>query len=102
MTVLSLDWSEDFAIAMDERDPLRNYRRRFFFLAHPAGEDCVYLCGHSLGLEPKTARGIHPAGTKRLGRTRRGGTLSSANAWMPYHRLLTDQTADSWEPSPSK
>ena len=28
---------------------------RFLFPKAPTGEDCVYLCGHSLGLEPKTA-----------------------------------------------
>ena len=46
--------SEDFAIAMDERDPLKNYRDRFLIPKTSAG-DCIYLCGHSLGLQPKAA-----------------------------------------------
>ena len=45
---------EDFAIAMDERDPLNGYRDRFL-LPKTTGGECVYLCGHSLGLQPKTA-----------------------------------------------
>jgi len=40
---------EDFAITMDERDPLKGYRERFLFPKNANG-DCVYLCGHSLGL----------------------------------------------------
>jgi kynureninase len=44
---------KDFAVAMDDRDPLRNYQERFLLPKH-AGSDCVYLCGHSLGLQPKT------------------------------------------------
>jgi hypothetical protein len=40
---------EDFAIAMDERDALKDFRGRFFFPTIGGG-DGVYLCGHSLGL----------------------------------------------------
>ena len=46
---------EEFAIAMDERDPLSKFRERFLFPKTANGEDCIYLCGHSLGLQPKTA-----------------------------------------------
>jgi len=47
---------ENFAAAMDDRDPLKRYRERFF-IPQIAGGDCAYLCGHSLGLQPKTAAG---------------------------------------------
>ena len=46
---------EDFAAAMDERDPLKEYRERFLFPKTAGGEECLYLCGHSLGLQPRTA-----------------------------------------------
>ena len=39
---------------MDERDPLNSYRDRFL-LPKINGGDCIYLSGHSLGLQPKTA-----------------------------------------------
>ena len=54
MSDLEFRADEDFAIAMDESDPLKEFRERFFFPKHSAG-DCIYLCGHSLGLQPKTA-----------------------------------------------
>jgi kynureninase len=44
---------KDFAITIDARDPLKDYRQRFSFPKINNG-DCVYLCGHSLGLQPKT------------------------------------------------
>ncbi len=44
-----------YASARDSADPLARYRGRF---AHPVseqGEPLVYLCGHSLGLQPLAA-----------------------------------------------
>ena len=40
------------------------------------GRDCIYLCGHSLGLQPKTARLSSRAGIAGLGRTGSGRTFS--------------------------
>ena len=85
--------SEDFAIAMDERDPLRDYRERFFFPKTADGADCVYLCGHSLGLQPRTAMQYLEQELKDWARLGVEGHFHATNAWMPYHRLLTDQTA---------
>ncbi|XP_066978387.1 LOW QUALITY PROTEIN: kynureninase-like [Macrobrachium rosenbergii] len=58
--------SPEFAKIMDEMDPLRHFRERFTYpkngtlpntdkkLVDP-NEECVYLCGNSLGLKPRTA-----------------------------------------------
>ncbi|MGC2551404.1 MAG: kynureninase [Candidatus Sulfotelmatobacter sp.] len=94
MTTPEFSWSEDFAIAMDQRDPLRDYRERFLFPKTPNGEDCVYLCGHSLGLQPKTAAEYIQQELKDWAELGVEGHFQAANAWMPYHRLLTNQTAD--------
>jgi kynureninase len=84
---------QDFAIAMDESDPLRGYRERFFF-PHTAGNDCVYLCGHSLGLQPKTAPAYIEQELKDWAQLGVEGHFHAKNPWMPYHRLLTEQTAE--------
>ena len=42
------------AVSMDASDPLAGFRSRFFIPPHEGG-DCVYLCGNSLGLQPRTA-----------------------------------------------
>jgi len=84
---------EDFAIAMDERDPLREFRRRFLFPKAPS-DDCVYLCGHSLGLQPASAAAYIDQELKDWARLGVEGHFHAENPWMPYHRLLTEQTAE--------
>jgi kynureninase len=84
---------EDFAIAMDERDPLKGFRERFLF-PKLAGGDCVYLCGHSLGLQPKTAAAYIEQELKDWADLGVEGHFHANNPWMPYHRLLTEQTAE--------
>lgn len=44
-----------FARQFDAEDPLRSFRERFY-IPEQAGNSLVYLCGNSLGLQPKTAR----------------------------------------------
>jgi len=83
---------EDFAIAMDERDPLRGYRERFLVPQTSQG-DCVYLCGHSLGLQPRTAAKYIEEELKDWAALGVEGHFHAKNPWMPYHRLLTEQTA---------
>ena len=48
--------SEELAAALDEADPLREYRQQFCFPPPHNGRDAIYLCGHSLGLQPKKTK----------------------------------------------
>jgi kynureninase len=84
---------EDFAIAMDERDRLKEFRGRFLFPKTEAGE-CVYLSGHSLGLQPKTAAAYVEEELKEWARLGVEAHFQAKNPWMPYHRLLAEQTAE--------
>jgi kynureninase len=85
--------SEDFALAMDDRDPLKEFRERFLFPKIDGGE-CVYLCGHSLGLQPKTAATYVEQELKEWAQLGVEGHFRAKNPWMPYHKLLTEQTAE--------
>jgi kynureninase len=84
---------EDFAIALDERDPLKEFRHRFLF-PKIAGGDCVYLCGHSLGLQPRTAAAYVEQELKDWAELGVEGHFRAKNPWMPYHKLLSEQTAE--------
>jgi kynureninase len=90
---LEFQSGEDFAIAIDERDPLRQFRQRFFF-PKVAGDDCIYLCGHSLGLQPKTAAAYVEQELEAWAQLGVEAHFRAKNPWMPYHRLLTEQTAE--------
>jgi kynureninase len=84
---------KDFAIAMDERDPLKDYQRRFFFPKTERG-GCVYLCGHSLGLQPKTVAAYVNEDLEAWANLGVEAHFCAKNPWMPYHRLLTEQMAE--------
>lgn len=78
---------------MDERDPLARLRQRFYIPKTKTGEDCVYLCGHSLGLQPKTAKSYIEQELEEWARLGVEGHFHAQHPWMPYHRLLTSQMA---------
>ena len=93
MTSGSFEATESFALTMDARDSLANYRERFCFPKTEDGEDCIYLCGHSLGLQPKTARASIEQALNDWAELGVEAHFSAPNPWMPYHRLLAQQTA---------
>ena len=83
----------DFAIEMSAHDPLAEYRDRFHIPKAPDGADCVYLCGHSLGLQPKTVRGYVERELEDWAILGVEGHFHAQNPWMPYHELLAVPTA---------
>jgi len=94
VTSTAFEQGEAFAVEMDRRDPLASYRERFCFPKTAGGEHCIYLCGHSLGLQPKS---VHEYIEQELRDWAEFGVEAHFRArhpWMPYHRLLTDQIAE--------
>jgi kynureninase len=83
-----------FAAELDRGDPLAHFRERFHFPKTKSGGDCIYLCGHSLGLQPKTAASFIEQELHDWAQLGVDGHFHAANPWMPYHRQLTQQTAE--------
>ena len=83
----------DSAAAMDASDPLAKFRDRFLIPKTKTGGDCIYLCGHSLGLQPKTANSYLEQELRDWAQLGVEGHFQARNPWMRYHRLLTQQTA---------
>lgn len=69
------------------------YRDCFHIPKAPDGGECVYLCGHSLGLQPKTVRAYLEQEIKDWEDLGVEAHFRARYPWMPYHRLLTEQTA---------
>ncbi len=85
--------SLDFARSMDKDDPLSRYRNEFHLPTQTDGTPFVYLCGNSLGLQPKsTAKYIQQELTdwQNLGVE---GHFHAKHPWMPYHEFLTEKMA---------
>ena len=93
MTAPIYQLGEEFAATMDARDPLASFRHRFCLPKAKSGAECIYLCGHSLGLQPKTARSYLDQELQDWAGLGVEGHFHAKNPWMPYHRLLTEQTA---------
>lgn len=91
---LAFQSGEDFARKMDSADPLAHFRDRFFIPRTKAGEESLYLCGHSLGLQPKTAASYVDAELRAWAELGVEGHFHAKDPWMPYHRLVTQQTAE--------
>ncbi|MGH9495588.1 MAG: kynureninase, partial [Candidatus Sulfotelmatobacter sp.] len=53
----------------------------------------LYLCGHSLGLQPKTVRAYIEQELKDWADLGVEGHFHGKDPWMPYHRLLAEQIA---------
>ncbi len=53
---VKFDAGEASALRLDGEDPLAGFRDRFHLPRRSDGTPLVYLCGHSLGLQPKGAR----------------------------------------------
>jgi kynureninase len=84
---------KDFANVMDAQDPLARFRGKFFIPTTRDGKEWIYLCGHSLGLQPKTARDYINQELQDWAELGVEGHFHAKNPWMPYHRLLNEQTA---------
>src|SRR6185369_3300783 len=87
------DASASFAAEMDARDPLASFRHQFHIPRSPDGSDAVYLCGHSLGLQPKRVREYVEQELKDWEGLAVEAHFHGRNPWLPYHRLLTANMA---------
>lgn len=94
MSTINYQPGAEFAAQMDAADSLTHYRERFYFPKDKRGEECLYLCGHSLGLQPKSVKSYLDQELKDWAELGVEGHFHGKNPWMPYHRLLRDQTAE--------
>jgi kynureninase len=93
MGAIVFDTSASFAAEMDARDPLAAFRQQFHIPPGPDGNPSVYLCGHSLGLQPKRAREFIELELEDWAALGVEAHFHGRHPWMPYHRLLTDNMA---------
>jgi len=82
-----------YAKEQDEKDPLRSFRDRFHLPMQANGESYVYLCGNSLGLQPKSTRAAIEQELTDWENYGVEGHFHAKNPWMPYHEFLTEAMA---------
>src|SRR5262245_28254186 len=84
---------EDFARELDARDPLSRFREMFLIPRRPDGSPVVYLCGHSLGLQPRTTRDLVLAELDAWADLGVEGHFKEGSPWYSYHELVREPLA---------
>ena len=83
----------EYATGLDTDDPLVKYRSQFHIPKTESGDDCIYLCGNSLGLQPVTTREAVLQELDDWCNLGVEGHFQAKNPWMPYHEFLTESYA---------
>jgi len=73
------------ALERDASDPLASFAAEFHHPFDSAGRRVVYLCGHSLGLQPKSAAQYVEQELKDWQRLGVLGHHTAERPWIPYH-----------------
>jgi kynureninase len=74
---------------LDEADPLKNFREEFLFPQNTDGSPYVYLCGNSLGLQPRKAKENINQELTDWAHLGVEGHFEAKNPWLPYHEFVT-------------
>lgn len=90
-----------FAQALDQADPLRDLRQDFLF-PQQNGKPFIYLCGNSLGLQPKAARQVLDEQLNNWQNYAVEGWFEGETPWMFYHKELKKMMAPIVGASPAE
>ena len=83
----------DFASELDTKDELQHYRNEFHIPLQKNGEEHIYMCGNSLGLQPKRTKEFLNQELDDWATFGVEGHFHAKNPWMPYHEFLTESYA---------
>lgn len=78
---------------MDATDSLADYRNKFHIPTQENGKPYIYLCGNSLGCQPRSTRRFVETELRDWEMMGVEGHFHAKNPWMPYHEFLTESTA---------
>src|ERR1700712_1250260 len=81
-----------FAQQSDQQDELAPLRGKFIIPQHN-GKDMIYLCGNSLGLQPKATGAVIAEQLSNWGNLAVEGWFDGDSPWMQYHKQLTGPLA---------
>lgn len=84
--------TQAFARELDQNDPLKAYRERFFIPQHE-GNDCIYFTGNSLGLQPKSVKDYIQQELDDWAEFGVEGHFDAKKPWFAYHEFLTPKIA---------
>ena len=81
--------TRDFARSLDEQDPLAGFRAQFNIPEDRDGRRNIYVCGNSLGLQPRIAVDYVNEVMADWSRLGVEGHVRAKRPWLNYHRHAT-------------
>ena len=83
-----------FALEQDQKDSLKAFKSHFFIPKHKDGSDSIYLCGNSLGLQPKHTSDYIQEELNDWAQLGVEGHTQGKHPWLHYHEILTQPMAN--------
>ncbi|MGA1414559.1 MAG: kynureninase [Candidatus Kapaibacteriota bacterium] len=83
---------QEYHISMDAQDSLCDQRNAFYFPQHE-GNDVLYFCGNSLGLQPKGVLALLEQEVMDWRTYAVEGHFHAKNPWFSYHSIVTESLA---------
>jgi kynureninase len=85
--------TSNFASDLDSKDELNIYRNEFHIPLQKNGKEHIYMCGNSLGLQPKRTKAFLNQELEDWASFGVEGHVNAMNPWLPYHELLAESYA---------
>ena len=84
---MNLENTIEFAISLDENDPLKHFREQFY-IPIINGKESVYFTGNSLGLQPKTTQDYVVNELEDWANFGVEGHFNARQPWFSYHEIF--------------
>jgi kynureninase len=81
------------AESLDREDLLGAFRKRFHIPKRENGEEEIYFCGNSLGLQPISTQRYIREVLEAWARMGVRGHFEGSHPWLPYHEFATEKLA---------
>lgn len=104
--------SFNYAQQLDQQDELKSFRDQFYLPQHISKnaltdqpsepQDCIYFCGNSLGLQPKTVQQHLERELKHWQTHGVEGHFKGDMPWMYYHKFFSETSAQVVGAQPSE
>ncbi len=76
------------ALAYDQEDPLKAYRKQFYIPCTSDGTEVIYFCGNSLGLQPRNVAAYIVKELDKWKAQAVKGHFREPDPWFTYQKLL--------------
>jgi len=86
-------FTEEYANFMDKKDDLKDFKSKFIFPKAPGRNEALYMCGNSLGLQPRGLRDLVNAQLDKWGEQGVEGHFTEPTPWLTIDDIVQESCA---------